>query len=193
MHLTLMVPLMMFGWLPFAVWMFGRVRPGHRAALCGFLLAWMLLPLYGYHLPALPTYDKISAASYGVLLGAAVHDPQVFRRFSPHICDLPVALWCLASMCSSVTNNLGVYDGGSAMLAKIVAWGIPYYIGRVYVDNTAALRELCIGLFAGAVAYIPFCWIEFAISPRLHKIVYGWHPEILARRSGAAAGARWSL
>lgn len=176
MHLTLMVPLMMFGWLPFVVWMFGRVRPYHRAVLCGFLLAWMFLPLYGYHLPALPTYDKISAASYGVLLGAAVHDPQVFRRFSLHICDLPVVLWCLASMCSSVTNNLGVYDGGSAMLAKIVAWGIPYYIGRIYFDNIAALRELCIGLFAGAVAYIPFCWIEFAISPRLHKIVYGWHP-----------------
>ena len=176
MHLTLMVPLMMFGWLPFAVWMFGRVRPGHRAALSGFLLAWMFLPLYGYHLPALPTYDKISAASYGVLLGAAVHEPQVFRRFSPHVCDLPVVLWCVASMCSSVSNNLGFYDGGSAMLAKVVAWGIPYFIGRVYFDNVAALRELCIGLFAGAVAYIPFCWVEFAISPRLHKLVYGWHP-----------------
>jgi hypothetical protein len=136
----------------------------------------MFLPLYGYHLPALPTYDKISAASYGVLLGAAVHEPQVFRRFSPHVCDLPVVLWCVASMCSSVSNNLGFYDGGSAMLAKVVAWGIPYFIGRVYFDNVAALRELCIGLFAGAVAYIPFCWVEFAISPRLHKLVYGWHP-----------------
>lgn len=61
------------------------------------------------------------------------------------------------------------------MLAKIVAWGIPYFIGRIYFDNTDALRDLCIGLFAGAVAYIPFCWVEFAISPRLHKIVYGWH------------------
>ena len=176
MHTTLMVPLMMFGWLPFVVWIFREVRPPHRAALYGFLLAWMLLPLYGYHLPALPTYDKISAASYGVLLGAAIHDPKVFRRFSPHPCDLPVVLWCVASMCSSVSNNLGVYDGGSAMLAKIVAWGIPYFIGRIYFDNTDALRELCIGLFAGAVAYIPFCWVEFAISPRLHKIVYGWHP-----------------
>jgi hypothetical protein len=176
MHTTLMVPLMMFGWLPFVVWMFGIFDAPHRAALCGFLLAWMFLPVYGYHLPALPTYDKIGAASYGVLIGAAIHDPTVFRRFSPHACDLPVALWCVASMCSSISNNLGVYDGGSAMLAKIVAWGIPYFIGRIYFDNTSALRDLCLGLFAGAVAYIPFCWVEFVISPRLHKIVYGWHP-----------------
>jgi hypothetical protein len=171
-----MVPLMMFGWLPFVVWMFHEARHPHHAALCGFLLAWMLLPLYGYHLPALPTYDKISAASYSVLLGAAIHDPKAFRRFSVHVCDIPVALWCVASMCSSISNDLGFYDGGSATLAKIVAWGIPYFIGRIYFDNLAALRDLCIGLFAGAVAYIPFCWVEFAISPRLHKIVYGWHP-----------------
>jgi hypothetical protein len=171
-----MVPVMMFGWLPLMVWIFREVQLPHRAALLGFLLAWMLLPLYGYHLPALPTYDKVSAASFGVLLGGAIHDPRVFRRFSPHVCDLPVALWCVASMCSSVSNDLGVYDGCSAMLAKVVAWGIPYFIGRIYFDNATALRELCIGLFAGAVAYIPFCWVEFAISPRLHKMVYGWHP-----------------
>lgn len=175
MHITPMVPLSMFGWLPLVIWLFGRFRPPHRAAIAGFLLAWMFLPEYDYHLPALPTYDKISAASYGILLGMWFHDRTAFARFRFHPCDLPVALWCFSSFASSVANGLGAYDGASAMLAKVVAWGVPYFIGRIYFDNTQALRELALGIFFGALVYIPFCWVEFAISPRLHKMLYGFH------------------
>lgn len=175
MHTTPMVPLMMFGWLPFIVFLFPKIRPPHRAVIAGFLLAWMFLPLQAYKLPVLPDYDKIGAASYGILLGAFIHDRPTFSRFRFHPCDLPVALWCFASFCSSVANGLGAHDGASAMLGKVATWGIPYFIGRLYFDNARALKELAVGMFFGALVYIPFCWVEFAISPRLHKIVYGWH------------------
>lgn len=175
MYITPMVPAAMFGWLPFVAWLFSRIRPPHRAVIAGLLLAWMFLPEYDYHLPALPTYDKISAASYGILLGMWCFDRGAFSRVRFHACDLPVALWCGSSFLSSVANGLGAYDGASAMLAKIVAWGVPYYIGRVYFDQMKALKELAIGIFLGALIYIPFCWVEFAISPRLHKMLYGFH------------------
>lgn len=170
-----MVPAAMFGWLPFVVWLFSRFRPHHRAVIAAFLLAWMFLPEYDYHLPVLPTYDKISAASYGVLLGMACFDRAAFARYRFHPCDLPVALWCLASFLSSVSNGLGAYDGASALLAKTVAWGIPYFLGRLYFNRLGALKELAIGILLGALVYIPFCWVEFAISPRLHKMLYGFH------------------
>lgn len=181
-----MVPLMMFGWLPFVIFLFAKIKPPHRAAIAGFLLGWMFLPQYDYHLPALPTYDKTSAAGYAILLGAFIHDRKAFSRFKFHPCDLPVILWCFSSFCSSISNRLGAYDGGSAMLNKIMTWFVPYYIGRIYFDDVKKLKELAIGILLGALIYIPFCWIEFAISPRLHKMLYGFHVGNFAqtKRSG---------
>ena len=170
------VPLMMFGWIPLVLQLFKRMRP-HHAVIAGFLLAWMFLPQYDYELPGLPNYSKISAASYGILLGSYLFNRQVFSRFRFHPLDLPVALWCLSSFISSVTNGLGVWDGLSAFLGKVTVWGIPYLIGRLYFDRTEALRDLCLGIFLGALLYVPFCLYEVVMSPRLHKQVYGWHPH----------------
>ena len=170
------VPLMMFGWIPFVLQLFKRLRP-HHAVIAGFLLAWMFLPQYDYELPALPNYSKISAASYGILLATWMFNREAFARIKFHPLDLPVALWCLSAFISSVANGLGVWDGLSAFLGKVTVWGIPYFIGRLYFDNTEALRDLCLGIFLGALVYVPFCLYEVAMSPRLHKIFYGWHPH----------------
>lgn len=170
------VPLMMFGWIPVVLQLFKRLRP-HHAVIAGFLLAWMFLPQYDYELPGLPNYSKVSAASYGILLGTYLFNREAFARIRFHPLDLPVALWCLSSFISSVTNGLGVWDGLSSFLGKVTVWGIPYFIGRLYFDRTEALRDLSLGIFLGALIYVPFCLYEVAMSPRLHKIVYGWHPH----------------
>ena len=176
MAITPLVPLMMFGWIPFVLGLFKRLRP-HHAVIAGFLLAWMFLPQYDYELPGLPNYSKISAASYGILLATYLYNRAAFRAFQFHPFDLPVILWCVSAFISSVSNGLGPWDGLSAMLGKITMWGIPYFIGRIYFGNTEALRDLCIGIFLGALVYIPFCLYEVVMSPRLHKIFYGWHPH----------------
>lgn len=176
MGMTPLVPLAMFGWIPLALQLFKRLRP-HHAVIAGFLLAWMFLPQYDYKLPGLPNYSKIAAASYGILLGTYVSNREAFRRVRFHPLDLPMVLWCVSSFLSSVSNGLGAWDGFSAMLGKITMWGIPYYIGRLYFGNVEALRDLCTGMFLGALIYVPFCLYEVAMSPRLHRIVYGWHPH----------------
>ncbi len=170
------VPLMMFGWIPLVLKLFQRLKP-HHAAIAGFLLAWMFLPQYDYELPGLPNYSKVSAGSYGILLGTWVFNRAAFSRIKFHPLDLPVALWCVSAFCSSVSNGLGAWDGMSAMLGKITVWGIPYFIGRLYFDTTESLRDLCLGIFLGALIYVPFCLFETVMSPRLHKIIYGWHPH----------------
>jgi hypothetical protein len=176
MAMTPLVPMAMFGWIPLVLALFKRLQPRH-AVIAGFLLAWMFLPQYDYRLPGLPNYSKISAASYGILLGTWLFNRGAFHRFRAHPFDLPVALWCVAPLLSSLSNGLGLWDGLSAMLGKVTMWGIPYVIGRLYFDHPKALRDLAIGIFLGALIYVPFCLFEVVMSPRLHRIVYGWHPH----------------
>lgn len=185
--MTPMVPLAMFGWPPLAIWLFARFRHRPRlAVIAGFLLAWMFLPNYGYKLPALPDYTKISAACFGILLGAAIFDPAVFRRFRLRGWDAPLLVWTLVPFLTSLSNGLGAYDGVSAALGRFTQWGIPYFLGRLYFNRREALEDLLLGFFIGTLVYIPFCWFEIVMSPRLHRIVYGFHPHSFAqaKRSG---------
>ena len=185
--MTPWVPVAMFGWIPLVLGLFARLK-AHHAVIAGFLLAWMFLPQYDYELPGLPNYSKISAASYGILAGTFIFNRSAFAQFRPCVYDLPIALWCVAPFLSSISNGLGAWDGLSASLGKVTSWGIPYFIGRLYFDRTEALRDLCLGIFLGALIYVPFCLYEMVMSPRLHKQVYGWHP---AQFGQSRRGSSW--
>ena len=176
----------MFGWLPLVIYLFSKVKPPHLAVIAGFLLAWMFLPQAVFKIPVIPAYNKTSAAGYGILLGAFIFDNRRLAQFRLHLTDLPIVLWCTAPFCSSLSNGLGAYDGLSASEAKIAEWFIPYFIGRTYFGSLKNLRDLCTGLFFGAILYAPLCWIEFVISPQLHRIFYGFHPHEFgqAKRAG---------
>jgi hypothetical protein len=71
------------------------------------------------------------------------------------VIDIPMIIWCLCPICSSLSNDLGLYDGISTAFAQTVAWGFPYFIGRLFLGDLRGLRELAIGIFAGGVAYVP--------------------------------------
>ncbi len=168
---------MMFGWLPLVIYLFSRVKPPHLAVIAGFLLAWMFLPQAIFKIPVIPAYNKVSAAGYGILLGAFIFDRPRLAQFRLHYIDLPIVLWCLSPFCSSLSNGLGAYDGLSATEAKISEWFLPYFIGRTYFGSLKNLRDLSTGLFIGALLYTPLCWVEFVLSPQLHRIFYGFHPH----------------
>jgi hypothetical protein len=175
----------MFGWVGAGLWLFKRFE-GRTAIIAGFLVAWGFLPVHTYSLPGLPDYTKISALSYVMMLGVFMYERERLTQFKFHAVDLPVVIFCFSSFCSSLSNGLGAYDGISAMLDKVTEWFIPYFLGRLYFTDTESLRDLCIGLLAGGLAYIPFCMFEWVMSPRLHKMVYGIRPSSIrqARRWG---------
>jgi len=56
-----------------------------------------------------------------------------------------------------------------------VAWGLPYFIGRVYFMDVRGLKELAVGIFIGGLVYVPLCLYEIRMSPQLHNMVYGYH------------------
>ncbi len=75
-----------------------------------------------------------------------------------------------------MSNGLGMHEGLSALFDRVIVWGVPYIIGRLYFDRLAWLREMALGIFAGGLLYMPLCWWELAKGPQLHRLIYGYYP-----------------
>ena len=168
-----LVPLTLFGWIPFVILLF-TLMPARRAVISAFLLAWLFLPMAGYGVPGLPDYTKMSATTFGVVIGAALFDTDRLLRWRPKWIDIPMLVWCTSPFVSSYLNGLGIYDGMSEIVRQFITWGLPYVIGRVYFNDLEGLRELAVGIFIGGLIYVPFCWFEARLSPQLHVWVYGF-------------------
>ncbi len=198
-----LVPLSLLAWTPIVLLLF-LVMPPRRAVICAFIAAWLFLPVNvpdALIIRGLPELDKMTVTCLAVLLGTVFFDPSRllslrFKRF-----DIPMILWCLVPLFSSLTNNdttiydhppipNPLYDGLSEVLKQSVTWGLPYLIGRVYFNNLTALRELAIGIFVGGLVYIPLCLFELKMSPQLHFLVYGEHPHVDFRQAMRAGGYR---
>jgi hypothetical protein len=136
-------------------------------------MAWMFLPQTGFHFTGFPDYTKMSATCIGVLLAASIFDSQRLFGFRPRWFDLPLFIFCLAPVPSSLANDLGLYNGLSVAQNEIVTWFLPYLIGRVYFNDLEGMRELAYGILIGGLVYVPFCIWEMRMSPQLHRQIYG--------------------
>ncbi len=169
-----LVPIALFGWIPASVFFF-FLMPARRALLVSILGGWMFLPVITYDLPGIPEYTKLIGISVAALVGAAVVRTNVLLRFRPRWIDLPMALFCASPFLSSMSNGLGPYDGISAALRVSLTWGIPYFLGRCFLNDFQGLRELAVAIFVAGLFYVPLCAIEMRLSPQLHVWVYGYH------------------
>ncbi|MFC1876749.1 O-antigen ligase domain-containing protein [Thermodesulfobacteriota bacterium] len=173
--MTSLVPITLFGWVPLTVLLFLQIKP-HRAVLCSVIGGWLFLPMAGYNLPGLPEYSKITAISIGLLLGHLITRQRQSTPFKWKICDAPMITWCfLCPTATSLSNQLGIYDGVSGIFGQTMTYGVPYYMGRIYFNNTRALKDLCFGVIIGGMIYLPLCLYEIRMAPRLHREIYGFH------------------
>ncbi|MGL5834891.1 MAG: O-antigen ligase family protein [Waterburya sp.] len=165
----------LLAWIPIVFLLFKRFPP-QKAVIISFIVAWLFLPQrVEFPLPLIPDYDRLSATSYGILLATWFYDARRFQAFKFGWLDIPMAIWCICPMASSLTNGLGVYDGCAASLTAIITYGVPYFIGRIYFNNLTGIRQLATGIFLGGLVYVPLCLLEVAISPQLHRLIYGYH------------------
>jgi hypothetical protein len=169
-----MVPITLLGWIPVVICLFALLPP-RRAIITAFLAAWLFLPVAGYSIVGLPDYTKMSATCVGVLLCTVLFDAQRLISFRPRWVDAPMIAWVLIPFATSLSNGLGAYDGLSASLEWLIAWGLPYFIGRMYFTDVEGLRELAVGIFVGGLLYVPLCLFEIRMSPQLHNWMYGFH------------------
>ena len=169
------VPLALFGWLPVGLVLFQFLRPRH-AVLVIVVAGWLLLPVAVYDLPALPGYSKTVAVTLPALLGALLFDTQRVMAFRLRWFDVPMIVWCLSPMITSVLNGLGIYNGISVMVQHGLHWAIPYFLGRIYFCDREGLNDLALAMFIGGLVYVPLCLYEIRMSPQLHNTLYGFHP-----------------
>jgi hypothetical protein len=149
-----------------------------RAVIISFLIAWLFLPhRTSFIFQGLPDYERISATCYSIFIATLIFDSKRFQSFKFGWLDIPMLVWCLCPFPSSLVNGLGAYDGIAQTLNQVVAWGFPYYLGRIYLNNLAGLRQMAIAMFTGGLIYIPLCLLEVRISPQLHNMAYGYHPR----------------
>lgn len=177
--MTPLVPLTMFGWIPVVLFLFSRY-PARRAVIVAFVAAWCFLPNASFKfVSGIPEYTKMSATCLGVLLGMALFDADRLGRLRLASADAPMLLWLASPFLSSIGNGLGAYDGVSAVFRQVVTWGLPYFLGRLYLTDLEALSDLAMGFFLGGLVYVPLCLLEIRISPQLHRLLYGFyaHPD----------------
>ncbi|HOE64946.1 MAG TPA: O-antigen ligase domain-containing protein [Candidatus Hydrogenedentes bacterium] len=173
--MTFLVPLTLFGWIPFVLFLFFALKPT-RAIIAAFILAWLFLPNAHFKAPqGLPEYTKAMATTLGVLLGVALLDPGRLASFRPKWFDLVPVAWCASSLFSSLANGLGIYNGLSLSFGDVIDWGLPYFIGRLYFTRIESLRELAYGILIGGLFYAPLCWFEIRMSPQLNYWIYGYY------------------
>ena len=178
--MNILVYLAMFGWIPVILFLFKKF-PAQQAVIIGFIVAWLFLPQAKFPIPGLPDYTKISATCYGILVASLLYDFERLRQFKFSFLDIPILIWCICPLFSSLSNSLGLYDGLSATLSQTMIWGIPYFLGRIYLNNMTGLRNLAFGIFLGGLVYVPLCLFEIRMSPQLHRIFYGYHAHSFAQ------------
>jgi len=167
--------IVMAGWIPALLVLFPTVRPRRWVVIAALVAAWLFLPVAEIKLASgIPVFDKTSATCVGILLAAIIFDIDTVLQFRPTLCDLPMLVWCLCPLASSLNNGLGVYDGGAEIFRQTLKWGFPYLIGRIYFRTAGELRDLATGIFIGGLIYIPFCLWEIRMSPQLHLLIYGF-------------------
>jgi hypothetical protein len=168
------VALAMFGWIPLVALLFLLLPPA-RAATVACVAGWLFLPVATFPVVGLPDYSKALAVPLVVFLAIVVFDGRSLARVRPGLVDLPITVYCLTPAVSSLANGLGWYDATTAVLAKVMLWGLPYLIGRIYCSDAPGRERLARALLAGGLIYAPLCLWEIRMSPQLHALVYGYH------------------
>ncbi|WP_088243482.1 O-antigen ligase family protein [Calothrix rhizosoleniae] len=172
--MSLQAQLVMLLWLPVVLYLFTSFT-AQRAVIISFIAAWLFLPQNaGFSVLGLPDYERMSATCYGILLATFIFDVQRFRSFQFNWLDLPMLIWCLCPFASSMSNDLGAYDGLAQSLQQTVSYGIPYFLGRIYLNNLIGFRHLAIAIFTSGLIYAPFCLYESRMSPVFHQLIYGY-------------------
>ena len=186
-----MIPprLALLAWFPISFYFFWRY-PIRTAILINFLGGWALLPTASYtptsaDFPywilssALSTdyfLTKATVIGASCLLGVWFVDRRFYRRFALSFWDLPMVAWCTVPLFSGVANP-GVLDQGLRGEAyQLLAWGVPYFFGRVYFSDTDSLRLAAKALVIAGLAYVPVCLVEVFTGPQLYTRLYGYQP-----------------
>ena len=183
----------LLAWVPIGLYFFYRY-PIRVAVLLTFVAGWALLPtgnfvpteapfpywILGAALPAGYFVTKATITGLTALSGVLLFDPRAMRRFRLTWWDLPMTLWCVVPLLSGIANHAlnqgALREGLRGMLYQLLAWGVPYLLGRLYFCDDASLLLAAKAFVTAGLLYVPICLIELGTGPQLYAHVYGFQP-----------------
>ena len=167
--------------LPLVVIAF-RTLGGRRGMLVSLLAGWLFLPWFNQVGRAIPVLHSKEMFVPAVILAVSLAlDWPAWSELRWRLADVPIAVICLSPFLTSLSNDLGAYDGAAAVVNSTMIWGAPYLLGRVYLGTPAALFEAAESLVLAGLTYVPFCLWEIRMSPQLHRQVYGFAQHSFAQ------------
>src|SRR3954447_14437305 len=183
-------PLLAFAvWIPVSVLLFRRY-PIRIAILANFLGGWAVLPsaqyvgpqadfaywVIGVSLPSNYFITKATVLSLTALVNVLLLDRHAFRRFELTSWDLPMALWCVAPILSALANAAQIKQSLMGEAYQLLAWGVPYLLGRLYFSDTVSLRLAAKAFIMAGMLYVPICLVEIFVGPQFYAHIYGYEP-----------------
>jgi hypothetical protein len=176
-------------WVPISLFLFRR-NPIRVAILFNFIAGWALLPsaaymattaafpywILGTCLPSGHFFTKATVTSMTGLLGILLFDHKTLGRFHLSFWDLPMLAWCVVPLLSALANAQGLVTAVRSELYQILAWGVPYFVGRLYFERSDSLKLAAKAFVIAGLAYVPICLIEMITGPQLYAHLYGYQP-----------------
>ena len=181
--------LALFIWIPLSV-AFCLRFPLRIAFLLIFIGGWAVLPA-AHYTPSPDPFPywilstslatdyfvtKATVTGFAALLCLILFDRQTIRRFRLMLWDLPMLLWCMVPILSGIANALPIVDMLRSETYQLLAWGVPYLIGRLYFSDTGALRLAAQAFVVAGLLYVPICFIEIWKGPQFYAHIYGYLP-----------------
>ncbi len=191
MHVSPLLALL--AWVPIGLYFFYRY-PIRVAVLLTFIAGWAVLPTANFvptdapfpywilsaSLPAGYFVTKATITGLTALTGVLLFDPRALRRLRLTWWDLPMTLWCAVPLLSGIANHTSnqgaLREGLRGMLYQLLAWGVPYLLGRLYFCDDASLLLAAKTFVTAGLLYVPICLIELVSGPQFYTHVYGFQP-----------------
>jgi hypothetical protein len=189
---NLLVPVALVGFVLATAVSFRRAHP-RRAVLAALLGGSMFLPdiarsgPFGLSFPLILN-GKAVFVPVVVFVCSVVFDTGRWLRFRPRLIDVPVAVLCLASFATAISNDLGLKEATAFAIDTAMAWGLPYLLGRAYLGGPRGVGDFASAMTLASLVYAPFCLWEIRMGPGLHMKVYGYLSEsyLTMNRGGGA-------
>ncbi len=176
-------------WIPISLFFFRRYAV-RIAILINFVGGWAVLPsaaftqtnspfpywILGTCLPSDHFFTKATVTGIACLVGVLLFDRESFLRFRLSFWDLPMLAWCAVPVFSALANMQALPVAARSELYQILAWGVPYFFGRVYFTDAVSLRMAAKAFVIAGIAYIPICLVEIFTGPQIYAHLYGYQP-----------------
>jgi hypothetical protein len=187
MHLSPLVALVI--WIPIGAILFRRFSL-RVAILINFLAGWAVLPGANYVptpvafpywilpvcLPGAYFINKATVLGIAALIGVLCFHRRELRRFRLRVCDIPIALLCFVPLLSSIANHLAPGEGIRGVLYVVLAWAIPYFLGRHCFSDRQSLLLAARAIVVTGILYSPICLFELFTGPQVYAHLYGFQP-----------------